>query len=124
MDGIVTTISAIFLFLVLALFCASIVRMLRTSRSDALRGERRDLSSLLFLVLLGLGGAFARDRFQVNSHPYWIANGLLIPICILAIWYILRLTRSYRGDTVYIPRSSPKIFKPPKLDPPTNGQGH
>ena len=122
-DGVVTTISAIFLSLVLVLFVTSVIRVLRTPRSDPLRGERYDLAVLVLVILLGVCGVSARDRFQVNSHQYWMANGLLIPLSMMSIWYVTRLIRTYRGETFHVAKSSPHIHKPPKLDPPADGQG-
>jgi hypothetical protein len=124
MGSVVTAISHVFLAISFILFVGSSVRLARTDKLDPLRGEHGDVTIMLLILVLGLVVAGIRDRSEVNSHPYWIANGLLIPICILAVTYMVRMVRTYRGDTVRVHRSSPRILKPPKLDPPSSGRDH
>lgn len=113
-----TNSSAIFLSLVLLLFLGSVVRVFRTPPSDPVRGERADLAALLLLVECGAAGSLARDRFPVNSQNYWLANTILIPICLFALWYISRLIRAFRGIPTRSPKSTARVLTPPKLDQP------
>ncbi len=99
-----------------ALFAGAVYRLVKTSAKDPIRGERSDTAVLLLLVLLGVGGSTARDRFPLNSRNYWFANAALIPICVAAVWYIWRLVRAFKGAPPRSTKSTARLLKPPKID--------
>lgn len=110
--------SALFLAVVLLALIASVIRLAMTSPESPERQERGDVTAVMFFILVGGAGSLARDRYSPGTSQFMLLNGLLIPICIATLYFIVRLFRAYKGEQAPGKSHGPRVLKPPKLDPP------
>ncbi len=110
--------SALFLAVVLLALIASVIRLVMTSPESPERQERGDVTAFMFFILIGSAGSLARDRYSPGTSQFLLINGLLIPICIVTLYFIIRLIRAYKGEQPPSKSHGPRVLKPPKLDPP------
>jgi len=112
----VTIYSALLLCLLFILSVASIVRLRGTPNNDPLRKERSDSTAILLWLLVGSAGAIGRDRYAPELWQFKLATIVLVPICVAAVWYMVRLIGAFKSRPHLRSKRNTTVLKPPKID--------
>ena len=78
------------------LFAWTAYRWRMTDSDDTEYPVRRDTCALFGMVLLGEIGDIVRSRFAEHSNASLYCSLAMLPIAVIAVYLLVRLTRAYR----------------------------
>lgn len=87
-----------FLFFCVVGWIVALVKLQQAEDNHPDQKARKDAFHLFTLLFASAILIIIRERLVNPSTPYWVLNGLLLPISLMVILKVLRLVKQYQRE--------------------------